>query len=96
MTKFLVVPPNDPLYADIHVLERLQAYIRRCFPEHEIEVAKIVQPRIADFTIVPASATISKPYDGPAMFDQFGEDLIGEIDAALKQFAESELKLRFN
>ncbi len=94
--KFLVVPPNGPVYADIDVLKRLDAYIRRCFPDHEIEVAKIVQPRIADFTIVPAFPTISKPCDGPAVFEQFKENLMEEIDAALKEFAESELKLRFN
>jgi hypothetical protein len=49
---FIVVPPNGARYGDPDVIRRLESYIRKRLPDHDIEVAWVVQPRIETFTVV--------------------------------------------
>lgn len=49
---FIVVPPNGARYGEPDVIRRLESYIRKRLPDHEIEVAWVVQPRIETFTLV--------------------------------------------
>jgi hypothetical protein len=47
----IVVPPNDPAYADPAIVRRLESYLLECFPDNTVEVAWVVQPRIEAFTV---------------------------------------------
>ena len=49
---FIVVPPNGVRYGDPGVIRRLESFIRKRLPMHDIEVAWVVQPRIETFTVV--------------------------------------------
>ena len=49
---FIVVPPNGARYGDPDVMRRLESFIRKRLPMHDIEVAWVVQPRIETFTVV--------------------------------------------
>lgn len=51
--RFVVVAPNEAVFADLGVLLRLEAFLGRCFPHCDIEVARVAQPRIETFTVIP-------------------------------------------
>lgn len=53
---FIVVPPNGKRFEDPDVIRRLESFVRKRLPMHDIEVAWVVQPRIATFTVVERAA----------------------------------------
>lgn len=53
---FIVVPPNGKRFEDPEVIRRLESFVRKRLPMHDIEVAWVVQPRIETFTVVERGA----------------------------------------
>lgn len=49
---FIVVPPNGVRYGDPGVIRRLESFVHKRLPMHDIEVAWVVQPRMETFTVV--------------------------------------------
>lgn len=49
--RIIIVPPNDPDRFTFYDLDALEKYLRVRFPEWRIDVARISQPRIPEFTI---------------------------------------------
>jgi hypothetical protein len=49
---FIIIPPNQPVYHDLAVLDRLEAYLADLFPLFDVEVARVVQLRIESFTLL--------------------------------------------
>jgi hypothetical protein len=53
---FIVVPPNGKRFEDPNVIRKLESFVRKRLPIHDIEVAWVVQPRIETFTVVERAA----------------------------------------
>lgn len=53
---FIVVPPNGSRYSDPDVIRRVESFLRKRFPFHDVEVARVVQPRIETFTVIERNA----------------------------------------
>ncbi|MCR5860495.1 hypothetical protein [Mesorhizobium sp. J428] len=48
---FIVVPPNGERFKDPDVIRKLESFVRKRLPMHDIEVAWVVQPRVETFTV---------------------------------------------
>lgn len=53
---FIDVPPNGKRFEDPDVIRRLESFVRKRLPLHDIEVAWVVRPRIETFTVVERGA----------------------------------------
>ena len=53
---FIVVPPNGRRFEEPDVIRRLESFVRKRLPMHDIEIAWVVQPRIDTFTVVERGA----------------------------------------
>ena len=53
---FIVVPPNGKRFEDPNVIRRLESFVRKRLPMHDIEDAWVAQHRIETFTLVERGA----------------------------------------
>lgn len=79
--RFVVVPPNGPAYADPDVLERLSVHLRVALPEYDIEVARVVQPRVETFTVVHDYVSDSSASAGGPECDETKRAIEAELEA---------------
>lgn len=49
---YIVVPPNGKRFEDPDVIRRLESFVRKRLPMHDIEVAWVVQPRLETFKVI--------------------------------------------